>query len=119
MKTILRSCCALMLSAGLAASLAATAASAQSLTPIGELARGTMVTVQGTVQRISDHDEFRLQDSSGVVKVDLGSTWMPAELGEQVTVFGFVDDDLGPREIYARTLTRADGTLVTIQRYDD
>ncbi len=45
---------------------------------------------------------------------------MPAEVGETVIVNGFVDDDLiTPREIYARSLTRADGTVITFDRRDD
>jgi hypothetical protein len=44
---------------------------------------------------------------------------VPAEVGENVTVNGFVDNDPGPREIYARSLTRADGTVITFDlRYD-
>jgi uncharacterized protein YdeI (BOF family) len=89
------------------------------ITPIGELRRGTMVTVQGTVERITDTDEFRLSDETGRVRVDVGPNWVPAEVGEKVTVRGFVDDDIGPLEIYARSLTRADGSEVKFdKRYE-
>lgn len=89
------------------------------VTPIGDLQRGSMVTVQGTVERITDEDEFSLTDASGTVRVYVGPNWMPANVGEDVTVDGFVDDDLGPLEIYARSLTRADGTVITFdRRYD-
>ena len=85
---------------------------AEAITPVADLQRGTMVTVQGTVERILDTDEFRLTDKSGNVRVYVGPNWVPADVGEVVTVRGFVDDDIGPLEIYARTLTRADGSVV-------
>ncbi|MDX5382123.1 MAG: hypothetical protein LPJ92_03885 [Rhodobacterales bacterium] len=83
------------------------------MTPVSKAERGSMVTVQGQVARILDEDTFRLSDSSGAIRVYVGPNVIPAEVGETVTVHGFVDDDPGPREIYARTMTRADGTLVT------
>ena len=91
----------------------------QQIVPIAEAKRGTMVTVQGTVERITDEDEFRLTDESDSIRVYVGPNWVPADVGETVTVTGFVDDDFGPREIYARTLTRSDGSIVTFQhRYE-
>jgi hypothetical protein len=107
--------------AALCATLAAPAAFASPIiTPIADAQRGTMVTVQGTVERITDEDEFRLADASGSIHIYVGPNWVPAEVGETVIVNGFVDDDLVvPREIYARSLTRADGTVITFdRRYD-
>ena len=102
------------------AALLAPAAFASQITSIADAQRGTMVTVQGTVERITDEDEFRLADTSGSIRIYVGPNWVPANVGETVTVNGFVDDDLiVPREIYARTLTRADGTVITFdRRYD-
>ena len=94
----------------------ALALAAERITPIADAKRGSMVTVQGTVERITDEDEFRLADASGSIRVYVGPNWVPADVGERVTVHGFVDDDLGPRELYARTLTRADGSEVTFER---
>lgn len=94
----------------------ALAVAAERITPIADAPRGSMVTVQGTVERITDEDEFRLADTSGSIRVYVGPNWVPADVGETVTVHGFVDDDLGPRELYARTLKRADGTVVTFDR---
>lgn len=93
---------------------------AERITRIGELQRGTMVTVKGTVEKMTDKDEFRLTDDSGNVRIYVGPNWVPADVGEAVTVRGFVDDDIGPLEIYARSLTRADGSVVTFDpRYDE
>lgn len=106
---------------GLAFALSfATAAplSAETVTPIAEVQRGTMVTVAGTVERILDTDEFRLADDSGSIRIYVGPNWVPAEIGESVSVRGFVDDGLS-REIYARELTRADGTVVTFEHSYD
>lgn len=98
---------------------AGVAWAAGELTPLNELKRGTMVTVEGTVERITDEDEFRLTDKSGSVRVYVGPNWVPADVGENVTVNGFVDDGLGPLEIYARSLTKADGTVISFdRRYD-
>lgn len=91
----------------------------EAITPISELRRGTMVTVKGTVENITDEDEFRLADESGRVRVYVGPNWVPADIGETVTVRGFVDDDIGPLEIYARSLTRADGSIVTLNPRPD
>jgi uncharacterized protein YdeI (BOF family) len=109
----------LFASVALCATLAAPMAFASQITPIADAQRGTMVTVQGTVERITDEDEFRLADASGNIRIYVGPNWVPAELGETVIVNGFVDDDLGPREIYARSLTRADGTVITFERRYD
>lgn len=98
---------------------AASAAAGAPVTPITEVQRGSMVTVQGTVERITDEDEFRLADATGVIRVYVGPNWAPVHVGETVTVHGFIDDDFGPLELYARTLTRADGSMITFEhRYD-
>lgn len=91
----------------------------EAITPIGDLRRGTMATVKGTVEKITDEDEFRLADESGSVRVYVGPNRVPADVGEVVTVNGFVDDDIGPLEIYARSLTRADGSVVTFNPRSD
>ena len=99
--------------------LLAAPALAQPVTAIADAQRGTMVTLQGVVERITDEDEFRLRDGTGAIKVDLGPQWVMVDVGEAVTVAGFMDDDWGPRELYARTITRADGTVITLERRDD
>jgi uncharacterized protein YdeI (BOF family) len=105
----------LFTAASLALTLGAAAALADTITPIADASRGTIVTVQGVVDRITDEDEFRLVDASGKILVYVGPHWVPAAVGEMVIVHGFVDDDLGAREIYARSLTRADGEVIVFQ----
>jgi len=98
--------------------VAQTAAPA-TVTPIADAARGTMVTLAGTVDRITDEDEFILRDDSGTIRIYVGPNWVPAQVGDWVTVTGRVDDDLLTREVYARTLTMPDGSTVTFDlRYE-
>ncbi len=100
----------------LSAILLATPALAQ-VTPIAEVQRGTMVTVAGVVDVIVDDDEFILSDETANIPVYVGPATPPVELGEPVTVRGFVDDEL-VLELYAHEITRADGTVVQVgQRY--
>jgi uncharacterized protein YdeI (BOF family) len=89
------------------------------LTPISDLQRATNVTVQGTVERIVDEDEFRLGDGNSSVLAYVGPNRVPVLPGESVTVEGFVDDDPGALEIYARRLVRANGDEIRFEyRYD-
>jgi uncharacterized protein YdeI (BOF family) len=90
--------------------LTATPALASDRTPVGDLQRDTFATVQGTVDRLTDEDEFVLSDGTGHVRVYVGSAPVPVRPGETVTVSGHVDDGLRI-EIYAREIVRADGTI--------
>ncbi|MGK7871257.1 hypothetical protein, partial [Falsiroseomonas sp. E2-1-a20] len=105
----------LIAAATLAATLLSSSLAMANTTPIADLRRGTMVTVVGIVDRILDTDEFRLRDPSGTIRVYVGPNWVPADVGERVTVRGFVDDDL-IKEIYARELVRADGSTMRFER---
>ena len=97
-----------LVTAVMSAALMTVPALASQITAIADAQRGTMVTVEGVVERITDEDDFRLTDASGSIRIYVGET---------VTVDGFVDDDIiGPREIYARSLTRSDGTVITFDR---
>jgi uncharacterized protein YdeI (BOF family) len=82
---------------------------------IGDLRRGMMVTVEGSVERITDEDEFILADTTGSIRVYIGPNPMPLHAGDSARVEGFVDDDLR-MEIYADRITMADGTVVTLPR---
>ncbi|MEM9795406.1 MAG: NirD/YgiW/YdeI family stress tolerance protein [Pseudomonadota bacterium] len=101
----------------LALAAPAVASPERTITPIAEAERGTMVTLHGTVDRLLDEDEFRLRDETGAMRVYVGPNWVPADPGETITVHGFVDDEpFLPRELYARQITRADGTVVELSR---
>ncbi len=101
-----------------AAALVPALASAGNVTPVAEARPGALVTISGTVERVLDYDEFRLADGTGSILVYVGPDGHDARAGERVTVAGRVDDD-GPREIYARSMTREGGATVTFShRYD-
>ena len=80
---------------------------------IADIARNMDVTLAGTVDRITDEDEFVLRDASGTVRVYVGPNRVPAAPGEAVTVIGHVDDDR-PIEVYATRIVLADGTQVEL-----
>lgn len=106
--------------AAVSLSLAVSAAWAQAVpqpvTPINDVQRGSMVMVEGTVERILDTDEFRLRDATGRIRVDVGyPNFVPVAVGETVRVVGFVDRDLF-KEIYAREIIHADGRVSSLQR---
>jgi uncharacterized protein YdeI (BOF family) len=86
---------------------------------VADAKRGTFVTLEGEVTRILDEDTFRLTDMTGDIRIYIGPNRMPVRIGDRVAVNGFVDDDFGPREVYADALETADGTIVTFdRRYD-
>ncbi len=93
---------------------------ASDITAIEDVQRGQTVTVQGTVDRIMDTDEFRVRDETGSLRVYVGPNWVPAEVGEQVTITGIMDDDLLPRpELYAREIVVGDEPPITLEhRYE-
>ena len=82
-------------------------------TLIADLRYGSTATISGTVERITDEDEFRITDASGSVTVYIGPGIVPFDIGEQITVNGIVDRDLGRMEIYAREAVRADGSKLS------
>ena len=80
--------------------------------PIDSLQNGMTATVAGTVERITDEDEFRLTDASGSITVYIGPQIVPFDVGETVTVEGIVDRDGLGLELYAREAVRADGSVL-------
>ena len=88
------------------------------ITAIGDIRRGSMVTVHGTVERILDTDEFRISDDSGAIRVYIGyRNFVPVSEGEVVHVTGFVDRDIF-KEIYAREIIHADGQVTRLSTSD-
>lgn len=77
------------------------------------------VLLRGTVERVTDEDEFRLRDDSGSIGVYIG--WrnaMPVAAGDVISVAGLVDARWPWgffREIYAHEITTADGRRVDLQ----
>jgi uncharacterized protein YdeI (BOF family) len=94
----------------------AATAGAERVTAIGDVRRGSMVTVEGVVKRIVDTDEFVLVDASGQIRVDVRyPNFVPVAEGERVKVRGFVDRDV-IREVYAREIVHADGRVSRLDR---
>ncbi len=85
---------------------------------IQSLRRGSFATIQAEVVRYRDHDEILVRDASGRIEVFLGSGVFspPVEVGETVTITGWVDDDIIDirREIYATQIVRDDGTIIEL-----
>lgn len=106
-------------------SAASESAAAQSLgagtvingvTKIGDLVRNTMVTIEGTVTRINDEDEFVITDSTGSIQVYTGRTFFAVDQGQRVSVRGLVDDGV-LLEIYADEIVLPDGSVVDVRHW--
>lgn len=87
---------------------------------IGDVRRGEFVAVRGEVVRFREHDELRIQDSTGRIDIYLGEGSIarpPFGVGDTIIVLGWVDDDLFdfPRDIYATEIILEDGTTITIR----
>jgi len=93
-------------------------ARAQDTAAISTLTRGIAASVIGTVDAISDDDEFLLADATGQVRVYIGPNPMPVRTGDRVTVRGVMDDDPGPLELYARQIVLADGRTIDLAQDD-
>ena len=93
-------------------SLSAIPALAQTA-PVADEA-GVMTTLQGSVEQITDTNEFIMKDATGMVKVDIGDAKISLKVGDQVTVEGLVETDLQGRDMEAQSLTGPDGKVVTI-----
>ena len=91
-----------------------TALAATQITPISDVQRGSSATIQGTVERILDSDEFRITDETGSLRVYVGPNLVPAEVGETVTVSGILDDEILRPEFYAREIVQSDGTVIQL-----
>jgi uncharacterized protein YdeI (BOF family) len=89
---------------------------ASDLTAIGSLVRGTFVTIAGSVERVTDEDEFILRDNTGSVKIWTGEVFFPVNQGDQVTVQGFVDEDL-LLEVYAQEIITESGEVIVVGGY--
>jgi uncharacterized protein YdeI (BOF family) len=105
----------MMVVGGVSTAVVAQSANEQ-VTALEDLRRGDFVTVTGTVTRLQDDDEFIIDDGTARAEIYVrGGLPGPAfRVGDTVTVRGRVDDDVIGlrREIYAREVETADGTLI-------
>lgn len=62
-------------------------------TTINELQRGRLQTLTGVVERITDEDEFILNDGTGRIQIDanLDDRWLPIAVNQTLTVVGRLD----------------------------
>jgi uncharacterized protein YdeI (BOF family) len=86
------------------------------VTMVRDLVRNTMVTVEGTVTRASEEDEFIITDSTGSVQVYTGRTFFTVEQGQVVSVRGLVDDS-SYLEIYADEIVLPDGSIIQVRHW--
>ncbi len=72
----------------------------------------TLETIEGTVVRLVDDDDFVLSNARGnlLVDADLDDRRLPLQSGERVTVVGRFDRD--DAEFEALRITRANGTVI-------
>jgi hypothetical protein len=83
-------------------------------TRISELQKYADAYIKGEVVKITDEDEFRLQDSSGKIKVYTG--WKNTNLvkrGDKVTVRGTLDPGI-IKEFYATEIIRENGEKIKL-----
>lgn len=80
------------------------------------LVRNTRVTIEGTVTRASEEDEFIIRDSTGSVQVYTGRTFFTVNVGDVVSVSGLVDES-ALLEVYADEITFEDGTVVKVRHW--
>jgi uncharacterized protein YdeI (BOF family) len=88
----------------------------EGVTRIGDLVRNTMVTVEGTVTRINDEDEFIITDSTGSIQIYTGRSYFTVDQGQRVSVRGLVDDGV-MLEIYADEIVLPDGSVIEIRHW--
>jgi uncharacterized protein YdeI (BOF family) len=89
----------------------------EGITPISALIRNTQVAIVGTVQRLTDEDEFVISDQTGSVLVYTGLTHFPVEAGQSVTVRGRVDDSR-ILEVYADEILLPDGSVLPVRHWE-
>ena len=88
----------------------------EGISSIGGLVRNTMVTIEGTVTRASEEDEFIIRDATGSVQVYTGRTFFTVNVGDVVSVTGLVDES-AQLEVYADEITFEDGTVLKVRHW--
>jgi uncharacterized protein YdeI (BOF family) len=95
------------------ASLAIVAAPVLSQSTIQDLRSTNTVTLSGEVVRLTDDDDFLLDDGTGQIEVEAETAAIQESnlaVGTSVTVTGYCDED----EFEALTLTPAGGETITV-----
>ena len=85
------------------------------ITKISELQNYTDSYINGEVIKIFDEDEFRVEDSSGNIKVYTG--WKNTNLvrkDEKITVRGKLDPGI-VKEFYATEIIKEDGEIIKLK----
>ncbi|MEE4286590.1 MAG: hypothetical protein V2I31_10585 [Mariniphaga sp.] len=85
------------------------------ITGISELQNYTDSFIKGEVIKVLDEDEFRLEDSSGKIRVYTG--WKNTNLvkkGEKITVRGALDPGI-IKEFYATEIIRDNGEVIRLK----
>lgn len=89
--------------------------SAINITKISELQNYSDSYIKGEVIKILDEDEFRLEDSSGRIKVYTGwKNTNVVEKGEIVTIRGKLDPGI-IKEFYATEIIRENGQILKLK----
>ena len=84
-------------------------------TKISELKNYQNSYIKGQVIKILDEDEFRLEDSSGKIKVYTGwKNTFVVDKGENITVKGKLDPGI-IKEFYATQIIRENGEVITLE----
>jgi len=84
------------------------------ITRISELQKYTDSYIMGEVIKILDEDEFRLEDSSGNIKVYTGKSTTVVKRGEKIIVKGFLDPGV-VREFYASEIIMENGERIKLE----
>lgn len=103
-----------LISTGIAAvTLTALAVPGMSQSTIQDLRSANTVTLSGDVVRLTDDDDFLLDDGTGQIEVEAETAAIQGSnlaVGTTVTVTGYYDED----EFEALTLTPAGGETITV-----
>lgn len=85
------------------------------ITKVSELQNYTDSYIKGEVIKTLDEDKFRLEDSSGNIKVYTGwKNTHVVKMGEKITVRGKLDPGI-VKEFYATEIIKEDGEVIKLK----
>ena len=95
----------MIMSAAMAALLSTTALAETPNANAKTMSDDSYVTITGFVESVDNEREFTLRDASGTISVDLAPNQsIVLEKGQQVTVSGTIDNDLGFVDVNAQNV---------------